>query len=122
MRVLVDTSVWIDHFRATDPVLVDCLKAGLVWTHTVVIGELAAGQLKKRNEVLRHLQKLPRADEIDLAEGLHMIDSHGLAGRGLSWSDVQLLAAARIDGAKIMTRDKALAKAAKELGLAYGSD
>lgn len=119
MRVLVDTSVWIDHFRGADADLVACLQAGVVWTHTVVIGELAAGQLKRRDEVLRHLQKLPRADEIDLAEGLHLIAAHGLAGRGLSWSDVQLLAAARIDGAKILTRDKALAKTAGELGLSY---
>ena len=120
MRVLVDTSVWIDHFRDADAALVACLQSGAVWTHTVVIGELAAGQLRRREEVLRHLQKLPRADEIDLAEGLHLIAEHGLAGRGLSWSDVQLLAAARIDGAKIMTRDKALAKVANELGLSYG--
>jgi predicted nucleic acid-binding protein len=118
--VLVDTSVWIDHFRAINPVLVSCLSAGVVWTHTVVIGELAAGQLKKRDEILRHLQTLPRGDEVDLSEGLHLIGEHGLAGRGLSWSDVQLLAAARIDGVKIMTHDKALAAAAKELGLAYG--
>lgn len=120
MRVLVDTSVWIDHFRDADAALVACLQCGVAWTHTVVIGELAAGQLKRRDEVLRHLQKLPRADEIDLAEGLHLIAEHELAGRGLSWSDVQLLAAARIDGAKIMTHDKALAKAANELGLGYG--
>lgn len=119
MKVLVDTSVWIDHFRRADATLQACLAAGQVWTHTVVIGELAAGQLKSRAEILRHLQKLPRADEIDLAEGLHLIDEHGLAGRGLSWSDVQLLAAARIDGVAIWTRDKALAKAAAELGLGY---
>jgi len=36
----------------------------------------------------------------------------------LSWSDVQLLAAARIDGLKLWTRDKALARAARDLGLA----
>lgn len=120
MRVLVDSSVWIDHFHEPDAVLQACLQQGTVWTHTVVIGELAAGRLKRRDEILRHLQKLPRADEIDLEEGLHLIAQHELAGRGLSWSDVQLLAAARIDGAVIMTRDKALAATAKELGLAYG--
>lgn len=84
-----------------------------------MIGELAAGQLKQRNEILRHLQKLPRADEIDLAEGLHLLEEHGLMGRGLSWADVQLLAAARIDGARIWTRDKALPKAASQLDLDF---
>jgi predicted nucleic acid-binding protein len=116
--VLVDTSVWIDHLHRADPQLQACLQAGQVWTHTVVIGELAAGRLKQRADILRHLQKLPQADEIDLAEGLHLLDEHQLMGRGLSWSDVQLLAAARIDGLRLWTHDRALTKAAAELGLA----
>ncbi|MCW5549559.1 MAG: type II toxin-antitoxin system VapC family toxin [Opitutaceae bacterium] len=119
MRVLVDTSVWIDHFHRTDARLQACLQAGQVWTHAVVIGELAAGRLKHRTDILRHLQKLPRADEIDLAEGLHLLDTHDLMGRGLSWSDVQLLAAARIDGLSLWTHDRALAEAAAALQLGY---
>ena len=117
MRVLVDTSVWIDHFHRADPQLQAWLRAGMIWTHTVVIGELAAGRLKHRTEILRHLQKLPRADEIVLPEGLHLLDAHQLAGRGLSWADVQLLAAAQIDRLTLWTRDRALGTAAKELGL-----
>ncbi len=117
MRILVDTSVWIDHFVRMDLQLQARLQAGQVWTHAVVIGELAAGRLKLRADILRHLQKLPRADEIDLDEGLHLLDAHSLAGRGLSWSDVQLLAAARIDGLRLWTQDRALAKAGAELGL-----
>ncbi len=119
MKILVDTSVWIDHFHRADPQLQACLQAGFVWTHTVVIGELAVGQLKHRTDILRHLQKLPRADEINLAEGLHLLEEHVLMGRGLSWADVQVLAAARIDGLKLWTRDRALAKAAMGLDLAY---
>jgi predicted nucleic acid-binding protein len=115
MKVLVDTSVWIDHFHRADSQLQACLLAGRAWTHTVVIGELAAGRLKQRSDILRHLQRLPRAAEIELGEGLHLLDEHSLAGRGLSWSDVQLLAAARIDGLRLWTRDRPLAKAAAEL-------
>ena len=122
MRVLIDTSVWIDHFHRTDPHLQVCLQAGLIWTHTAVIGELATGRMKRRAEVLRHLRQLPRADEIDLEEGLHLLDEHALTGQGLSWSDVQLLAAARIDGLKLWTWDRALAKAAANLDLAYTTD
>ena len=122
MRILVDTSVWIDHFHRTEPRLQACLQAGQVWTHAVVIGELAAGRLKQRADILRHLQKLERAEEIDLDEGLHFLDAHSLAGRGLSWSDVQLLAAARIDGLRLWTRDRALRKAATELDLIHAAD
>jgi predicted nucleic acid-binding protein len=121
MSVLVDTSVWIEHFHRADPALQACLQAGLVWTHPVIIGELAAGRLRQRTDILRHLEKLPRADEIDLAEGLHFLKEHSLAGRGLSWSDVQLLAAARIDRLKLWTRDRALATATRELKLAHVS-
>lgn len=121
MRVLVDTSVWIDHFHRADRHLVARLTAGQVWTHTVVIGELAAGHLARRDEVLRHLMKLPRGDEIDLGEGLHLIAEQRLFGRGLSWSDVQLLAAARIDTLKLWTRDRALARAAETAGVNYAA-
>lgn len=117
MRVLVDTSVWIDHLHRADGDLQDLLRSGRVWTHPVVIGELAAGRLKQRAEVLRHLQKLPRAEEVDLAEGLWLLEEHALAGHGLSWSDVQLLAAARIGGLRIWSRDRALARAAARLGV-----
>jgi predicted nucleic acid-binding protein len=119
MRVLVDTSVWIDHFHRMNPALQNLLQAGQVWTHTVIIGELAAGRLARRDEILAHLQKLPRGDEIDLNEGLHVLNEHRLWGRGLSWSDVQLLAAASIDHLRLWTRDRALAAAATQLGLAH---
>ena len=118
MRVLVDTSVWIDHFHRTNPQLQTLLLSGQAWTHPVVIGELAAGRLARRTEVLTLLQKLPRADEIDLREGLSLLEQHALAGEGLSWSDIQLLASARIDRLTLWTRDRALARAAMALGLA----
>ncbi len=118
MKVLVDTSVWIDHFHRANPQLQGLLRTGQVWTHTVVIGELAAGQPARRDEVLLHLQKLPRGDEIDLGEGLHLLAEHRLWSRGLSWSDVQLLAAASIDRLTLWTRDRALLRAVQELGLA----
>jgi predicted nucleic acid-binding protein len=119
MRVLADTSVWIDHFHRPDPKLQTLLVSGQVWTHPVVIGELAAGRLARREEVLLHLQKLPRADDIDLAEGLHLLETRRIFGRGLSWPDVQLLAAATIDHFALWSRDRALARVAAELGLGY---
>ena len=40
--ILVDTSVWIDHFRQTDSKLADLLHQCAVLAHPFVIGELAA--------------------------------------------------------------------------------
>ncbi|PKM38395.1 MAG: hypothetical protein CVV06_00710 [Gammaproteobacteria bacterium HGW-Gammaproteobacteria-10] len=41
MPVLVDTSVWIDHFRKKEPALVGLLENGQVLGHPFVRGELA---------------------------------------------------------------------------------
>lgn len=117
----MDTSVWIDHFHRANPHLQALLHSGQVWTHAVVIGELASGRLTRRDETLLYLQKLPRGDEIDLGEGLHLLAENKLWGRGLSWSDVQLLAAASIDKLSIWTRDSALNAAATGLALAHTS-
>ena len=57
--ILIDTSVWIDHFRSTSAALTEVLAAEEVLTHPFVIGELACGMLRQRAEVLRLLGRLP---------------------------------------------------------------
>jgi predicted nucleic acid-binding protein len=49
---LVDTSVWVDHFRRGNPALEALLLDGEVLCHPFVIGELACGNLKRRSETL----------------------------------------------------------------------
>jgi predicted nucleic acid-binding protein len=61
--MLVDTSVWVDHFRNTNAVLAQHLDAGEVWCHPFVIGELACGNLARRDEVLSLLAALPQVPE-----------------------------------------------------------
>jgi Arc/MetJ family transcription regulator len=46
--ILVDTSVWIDHFRVGNPLLNEVLGSALVVTHPYVIGELACAYLQNR--------------------------------------------------------------------------
>ena len=43
MNVLVDTSVWVDHFRRTNDALIDLITRDLAATHPMVIVELACG-------------------------------------------------------------------------------
>ena len=43
MTVLVDTSVWVDHFRRPNPVLAELMVQDQVLTHPLVVGELACG-------------------------------------------------------------------------------
>ena len=58
--ILVDTSIWIDHFRVAGGPLKSLLQTDLVCTHVYIIGELACGNLDKRKELLEMLQALPR--------------------------------------------------------------
>jgi predicted nucleic acid-binding protein len=40
MTVLVDTSVWVDHFRRPNAVLAELMVLDQVLTHPMVVGEL----------------------------------------------------------------------------------
>jgi predicted nucleic acid-binding protein len=84
--ILVDTSVWIDRLRAPDKALAGLLDTGKVLTHPFVIGELAVGNLRQRELILRSLSRLPRASVVTDAEVLHFIDRHALFGRGVGTS------------------------------------
>ena len=57
--ILVDTSVWVDHLRQGEPLLVQSLMQTQVATHPFVVGELACGNLKNRQTVMELLQALP---------------------------------------------------------------
>lgn len=120
--ILADTSVWADHLRAANPVLAGLLEAGLVLTHPFIIGELALGNLRRREIVLAALADLPSATIASDAEVLHFIARHGLTGRGVGYVDVHLLAAARLTaGARLWTKDKALHAVAVHLDLAVAA-
>lgn len=122
MKVLVDTSIWIDHLHATSKhALENLLQADEVCTHSCVIGELACGTLKSRGEVLELLQELPRLDDADFAETILLIEQHRLFGCGLGWCDAQILSSCLIEEALVWTRDKALFAAASKLKINYSA-
>ena len=118
--ILVDSSIWIDHFRRGNGVLAGLLEQGLVLCHPFVLGELACGQLKHRARILDALGLLSSTPVASHAEALAFVDRHRLQGMGIGWIDVHLLAATALaGGAGLWSRDKRLARAAESLGLAY---
>jgi predicted nucleic acid-binding protein len=116
--ILVDTSVWVDHFRHGDDQLAAWLTEGRVLLHPFIIGELALGNLHQRKKILDLLQDLPSAITARDAEVLDFIDRHRLSGLGIGYVDAHLLAAAQLSRAQLWTCDKRLQKAAMGLGLA----
>lgn len=117
--ILAALSVWVQHFRRGVPDLVAALGQNQISIHSVVLGELATGNLKKRAQTLAALGKLPRARIGSTEECLHFIETHVLFGRGIGWSDVQLLVAARLSRQMLWSLDARLAAAAVELQVAY---
>jgi predicted nucleic acid-binding protein len=118
--ILVDTSVWVDHLRRGNTALVAALDANIVVVHAFVVGELACGQLKARDQVLNLLHSLTRLGAATEGEALYFLERHRLFGRGLGYIDVHLLAAAALNhDAWLWTRDKRLRTVAAELGLAH---
>ena len=115
---MVDTSVWIAHFRKSQPELVEWLSNGLVMMHPFIVGELACGNLKDRRSILSDLNALPSATVASNEEVVRLLDGRRLWGRGLGWIDTHLLASSLLSGCGLRTIDRNLAQAATELGLA----
>lgn len=110
--ILVDTSVWIDHFRRGNSELVSALETEQVLTHPFVIGEIACGDLRKRREVLELLAALPAATVATDEETLHFIEERRLMGKGIGYIDAHLLASVALTDARLWTLDKALLRVA----------
>jgi predicted nucleic acid-binding protein len=115
--MLVDTSVWIDHFRRGDPALIALLMGDEVECHPFIIGELACGSLHRRSEVLSLLRSLPHVPVASHDEVLAFVERHRLIGRGIGWIDAHLLASASLARSLVWTRDKRLFGTARMLGI-----
>jgi predicted nucleic acid-binding protein len=116
--VLVDTSIWVDHFRRGNTTLAARLEEAAVWCHPFVIGELACGRLSDRAHILSLLEALPQPPLVEHEEALEFADRNGLTGSGLGWIDVHLLASARLGGIGIWTLDQTLGRVAS--GMDFG--
>ena len=115
--ILVDTSIWIDHLRHGVPRLEALLESNVVFTHGAVVGELACGNLRNREEVLELLRSLPQLFAATDEEVLAMIERHQLMGRGIGYIDAHLLTAAKMHAVKLWTGDRRLHDLAASLDL-----
>jgi predicted nucleic acid-binding protein len=119
--VLIDTSVWIDHFRKSNVSLVTLLSQDSAFTHPMVIGEIACGTPPApRTRTLGDLRLLPMIKDAGLRETMAFIERESIYGMGCGLVDVVLLTSTLITpGAKLWTLDKRLARLAERFGVAY---
>lgn len=119
MKVLVDTSIWIDYFRNQDPILKHLLDHDNVSIHLMVIGELTLGHFRHRSQVLALLQDLPNIPVSSHDQVIAFVETHQLYGDGIGWVDAHLLTAVSDAAEQLWTRDKRLLKVAQSLNLAH---
>lgn len=120
MRVLVDTSVWVAHFKQADERLVALLLGGRVVCHPYVVVEVACGTPPRRREVIDMLRELQSVSVATAEELLALLQQRSLFGRGCGFVDLSLLASTLLsDGTLLWTSDKRLASVAAQWGRAY---
>lgn len=121
MSVLVDTSVWVDHFRNRNDVLVSLIEADMALSHPMVVVELACGTLPApRTRTLDDIALLLPCNPASLDEVRSFIEREKLYGLGCGLVDMVLLASTLVTpGASLWTLDKRLAGLAERFEVAY---
>ena len=110
MKLLIDTSAWISHFRGSDDVVAEALAENSACCHEMVIGELALGSIPARDWTLSDLRALPMLPTAAAAEILELVENHGLHGKGLGWVDVNLILSCLMHEAVLYSRDAKLTR------------
>lgn len=121
--VLVDTSVWIDHFRNGNNELQFLLEQDLVFAHPLIIAEIACGTPPApRAQTLSNLGLLASISQASLQETMAFIDREVLYGLGCGLIDMMLLASTLITpSVQLWTFDKRLAALGARFNVVYRS-
>jgi predicted nucleic acid-binding protein len=115
--VLVDTSVWVGHFRRASPALQALLATDQVLRHPLVVLELACGTPpapRERTPGMRQAVVAATAETLALVENERLYDS------GCGAIDVALLASVLLTpDAQLWTADRNLDALALRFGVAF---
>lgn len=120
MNILVDSSVWVGHFKQRNGRLAALLEEGRVVCHPYVVTEVACGTPPNRRAIVTMLAELESTPLATPDEILELIERRSLYGRGCGFVDMSLLASALLsDQTLIWTLDKRLESVAAGLNRAY---
>lgn len=120
--VLADTSVWISHFRKSNPVLQALLSADQVLCHPMVLIEIACGTPPApRERTLSDLRQLRSATVSNTEETLALIEREQLQDSGCGAVDLLLLGSVLLTSdAVLWTLDKNLEALAERFEISFG--
>jgi hypothetical protein len=117
--ILADTSIWVDYFRGKNLEMEKRLLAGQITMHPFIVAEIALGSLHDRRRKLDDLESLLEVKVAQLSEVRQMIEAHALYSKGIGLIDAHLIASCLMTpGTQLWTRDGALEKVAKAVGVA----
>ena len=121
MNVLIDTSVWINHFRSANLALVDLIGRDCALTHPMVIAEIACGTPPApRLQTLANIGLLQACNQASLSEIMAFIEREKLYGLGCGLVDMALLTSTLVTpGAQLWTLDRRLGELAARFGVAH---
>jgi len=124
VNVLIDTSVWVDHFRRRNETLVHLISTDQALTHPLVLLELACGSPPApRARTLHNIGLLRHVQQATWSEVMRFIETERLYGQGCGGVDLTLLASTLItSGSQVWTLDNRVAALARRLGIAYPRD
>lgn len=119
--VLVDSSVWIAHFRKPNNVLQSLLSTDQALCHPLIVLELACGTPPSpREHTLGDLRRLRQAVISTIEETLALIEREQLQDLGCGAVDMSLLASTLLTPDTLLwTVDKNLGSLAAKLGVAF---
>jgi predicted nucleic acid-binding protein len=119
--VLADTSVWVAHFRKSNPILEGLLLNDQILCHPLVLVEIACGSPPSpRSKTLFYLKSLQQTKVATANEILGFVEKYKLFDSGCGAIDVSLLASALIsENVLLWTLDKHLESLAIPLGISY---
>lgn len=84
--VLVDTSVWVDHFRQRNEALAGLLELDQVLTHPLIVGEIACGTPPRRERTLTDLDALQPSGRPVSANAWISSGASVCSGKAADWS------------------------------------
>ena len=120
MNILVDTSVWVGHFKQRNEHLVALLEGDSVVCHPYVVLEVACGTPPNRRGIVSMLAELESAPLATSDELLALLERRSLYGRGCGLVDISLLASVLLSEKTLLwTADKRLATLATEFHRSY---
>jgi predicted nucleic acid-binding protein len=124
VNVLIDTSVWVDHFRRRNETLVQLITSDQALTHSLVLLELACGTPPApRARTLHDIGLLRCAQQARSPEVMQFIETEQLYGRGYGSVDLTLLASTLMTpGASLWTLDHRLETLARQFSVAFARE